>query len=171
MIYFLAIGPQNTLMARLCKDFISSNEEYALAQTAGRQETKDHMDQKLQAVRQKTSLFVVPADNTASLTFQINQLAARYQLQNFSTKTRQAAVSFENNNNVKIMESCLELNFSGNFNQAASFLNSLERNNPVIFVEGVNLHCDPRDVSLSEVHMQISYLIGKSENKEKASAL
>jgi len=165
-IYFLVIGPQNTLMAKLSGDFTSSNEEYALAQIAGRQDTKVHIQEKLQAVCQKTSRFVISADNAAGLMFQVSQLAIQNHLRNFSTKARQVASTFKDNECPQITETWQELSFFGDFTQAASFLNSLERIQPVVFIESIEIRHDLRGSPQPEVHVLISYMVGKPENKE-----
>jgi hypothetical protein len=165
-IYALVLGPQNTLMAKLNQEFADSNEKYTLAQTAGRHDTKIHLDESLKAIRQKTARFIIPAENATDLMFHISQLATQYQLQKFSAKDRPIGVFAEDNEKSKVAENWQELSFSGDFIQIASFLNSLERNQPVIFVENIDIHRDSQKISLMEAKVLISYLVEISKNKK-----
>jgi Tfp pilus assembly protein PilO len=165
-IYVLVLGPQNTLMAKLNKEFADSNEKYALAQTAGRHDTKARLNETLKAIHQKTARFIIPAENATDLMFHISQLAAQYQLQNFSAKDRPPSSFVENDEQSKIAESWQELSFSGDFVQIAYFLNNLERNQPVIFIENIDIHRNTQKTSLTEAKVLISYLVEVSEDKK-----
>jgi hypothetical protein len=170
-IYVLVLGPQNTLMAKLNQEFADSNEKYALAQTAGRHDTKTRLDEALKAIRQKTARFIIPAEDATDLMFHISQLAAQYQLQKFSAKDRPLS-SFakdKDDEQSKIAENWQELSFSGDFVQIASFLNSLERNQPVIiFIENIAIQRDTQKTSLIEAKVLIAYLVEVSENKKSS---
>jgi hypothetical protein len=165
-IYVLVLGPQNTLMAKLNKDFADSTEKYTLAQMAGRRDTKVRLNETLKAIHQKTARFIIPAEDATDLMFHISQLAAQYQLQKFSAKDRPAGAFAEDNEQSKIVENWQELSFSGDFVQIASFLNSLERNQPVIFIENINIQHDTQKASLMQAKVLISYLVEVSENKK-----
>jgi hypothetical protein len=165
-IYLLILGPQNTLMAKLNQEFADSNEKYALAQTAGRHDTKTHLNETLKAMHQKTARFIIPAGNATDLMFHISQLAAQYQLQKFSAKDRPPGTFAENDEQSKIVENWQELSFSGDFVQIASFLNTLERNQPVIFIENIDIQRDMQNPSSMQAKVLISYLVEISENKK-----
>lgn len=163
VIYVLTLGPQNTLMARLQKEFVFSNEDYGLAQTAGRPQTKASMEQKLKALNQKTAYFVVPPDNAAQLILQISQLAAKNNLQDFTTKMVNSFATSKQNDTSNIVEAWLELEFTGSFPQMAAFINALERNDPVVFIENINLRRGTQANALPSASIQISYFTGKPD--------
>lgn len=166
IVYFLLLGPQNTLLAKLRKDFVSSNEEYSLAQMAGRPETQNCLEQKAQTLRQKTAYFLVPQDNPGGLILQISQLAARHQLQDFTSRVISSPGSKKTDKS-KITEAWMELNFSGNFPQIASFINSLERNEPVVFIENIIINRGKEADGMPSANVQISYLTQKPEAQAK----
>jgi hypothetical protein len=168
-IYFLALGPQNILMARLRKDFVSSSEEYNLAQRAGRPETKAQMEKKLQAAGQKTAYFVVPPENAAALILQISQLAAKHQLKDFTSRAVNISSASINNIDSKITETWLELDFSGSFSAIASLINDLERNDPVVFIENIDIRRGTQKNAPPSASVQISYFTGKEEIKKTDS--
>jgi hypothetical protein len=175
MIYFLVLGPQNILMARLQKEFVSSNENYNLAQTAGRPETRANMEQKLQDISRKAAYFVVPPEKSSELILQISQLAAKQQLQDFTSRTVSVPSVANKNDNATIADTWLELQFAGSFPQIASFINSLERNDPVIFIENMSLHRGTQAATLPTATVQISYFteipqMTKTESTPKSKA-
>jgi hypothetical protein len=156
-IYCFALGPQNVLMARLQKEFVSSNEDYSLAQTAGRPETRAKMEQKLQDVSQKTGYFIVPQEKSSGLLLQISQLASKNQVQEFTSRTVNASSASKKEDQTSITQAWMELEFTGTFPQIASFINSLERNDPVVFVENINLRRGTQQDDLPTATIQISY--------------
>jgi Tfp pilus assembly protein PilO len=168
-IYVLTLGPQNALMARLQNEFVTSNEDYSLAQTAGRPETKAGMEKKLKDLSQKTAYFVVPPDNTPGLILQISQLAAKNQLQDFTTRMVSSYSNSKENDASNIVEVWLELEFTGGFTQMAAFINALERNDPVVFIENINLRRGTQANALPSATMQISYFTGKPELQKTES--
>lgn len=169
-IYFLVLGPQNTLMARLKKDFAASNEEVGLAQKAGRSETKVGLQQRLEDVSQKTAYFIVPQENASALLLQISQLAAKHQLKDFTSRIITGSSASRKKEMSKIAEAWIELEFSGSFPQIASFINSLERNDPVVFVENINIRRSSRIDEPPSATVQISYFCGKPDDKKTESA-
>jgi hypothetical protein len=173
-IYFLVLGPQNILMARLQKEFAASNEDYILAQKAGRPESRAGMEQKLRDVNLKTAYFVVPPEKSSGLILQISQLAAKHQVQGFTSKTVSGSSTARKNDKSRVAESWLELEFSGSFPQIASFLNSLERNEPVVFIENLHLRRNTQADNLPTATVQISYFTEKPKTestlKDKAES-
>jgi hypothetical protein len=168
ILYMLAFGPQEILMAKLSREFVSSNEKYALAQIAGRHDTQTHQQGRLDALRQKTASFITPAENAMGLMFHISQLAAEHQLQNFSARDRQLTSLFKEGQTVQITECWQELSFAGDFSHIASFLNSLERNQPVIFIENVEIRRDAQKNPPLEAKALISYLVEKTPEDKKS---
>jgi hypothetical protein len=167
--YFLVLGPQQIAVARLGKEFNISNEQYAMAQTAQRKETKVHIEATLKEQVEKTSRFVVPSDTASAMTLQISQLASEHGLSDFSTKTRELSSTFGTDSKAKITDAWLELTFACSFNQFAAFLNSLERSQPVVFVETAQISRDAEGSDLPRARVLISYLVDIPQNKYKAS--
>jgi hypothetical protein len=157
-------------MARLQKEFAASNQDYSLAQKAGRPETRASMEQKLQDVSRKTAYFVVPPEKSSGLILQISQLAATHQLQAFTTRTVNASSASKKNDKSNITNAWLELEFAGSFPQIASFISSLERNDPVVFIENINLRRGTQEDALPTANIQISYFTTKPQVQKSESA-
>ena len=160
--YPLIIQPQSRVLAKVQNDFAASNEQYSLAQTAQREDTKKNMAGKLEDVKELTRMFVINPNESAQLTFKISQLAAQCHLGNFTTKIREMTGTLDEQENHKIGEGWVELSFSATFNQFAAFLNSLERNQPVVFVESAAIKRSDNG-SLHDAKVLVSYLPDKPD--------
>ncbi|MBN2511561.1 MAG: hypothetical protein JXB18_01360 [Sedimentisphaerales bacterium] len=167
--YFLVLGPQQAAVAKLGKEFNIINEQYALAQTAQRKETKVHIETILKDQIEKTSRFVVPYDTASGLTVQVSQLASQHNLSEFSTKTRELSSTFGTDSKAKITDAWLELTFACSFSQFAAFLNSLERSQPVVFVESAQISRDAEGPDLPRARVLVSYLVDLPHHKQTAS--
>lgn len=168
-LYFLILGPQQILLARQSKDFNISKEQYALAQTAGRKETRSHLDLRLKEETDKSARFVIASETTSGLTLQISQLASQYNLMDFSTKTRDLGSTFGQESKACITDAWLEMSFTCSFNQFIAFLNSLERNQPVVFVESAQITRDTDSQNPPRARVLISYLVDIPHNKKSDS--
>ena len=129
------------------------------------------MEQKLKALCQKSAYFVVPPDNGPGLILQISQLAAKYQLQNFTTKMVSSSSATKKDDTSNIVEAWLELEFTGSFSQITTFINALERNDPVVFIENIDLHRGTQVNSLPSASIQISYFTAKPQIQKTESTL
>ncbi len=167
--YFLVLGPQQIAVARLEREFHISNEQYAMAQTAQRKETKAHIESILKEQTEKTSRFVVPSDMASGMTVHISQLASEHGLSEFSTKTRELSSTFGTDSKANLTDAWLELTFACSFNQFAAFLNSLERSRPVLFVESAQIIRDTEGSGLPRARVLISYLMDRPPHKPKDS--
>ncbi len=167
--YFLVLGPQQAAVAKLGKEFNISNEQYAMAQTAQRKETKGHIETTLKEQVEKTSRFVIPSDTASGMTLHISQLASQHSLSEFSTKTRELSSTFGTDSKAKITDAWLELTFACSFSQFAAFLNSLERSQPVIFVESAQISREAEGPDLPRARVLVSYLVDIPQHKHKAS--
>ena len=63
-------------------------------------------------------------------------------------------------------ENQIDVFFEGTFNQFAAFLNSLERHEPVIFVEQFKISRDLRDDTRNKVTMTLSVLVNQPQDAE-----
>ncbi|MEN6307430.1 MAG: GspMb/PilO family protein [Anaerohalosphaeraceae bacterium] len=168
-VYFLILGPQQILLARQSKDFNVSNEQYSLAQIAQRKETKSHLETRLKEETEKAARFVVSSETMSGLTLQISQLASQYNLVDFSTKTRDLGSTFGQDSKAQITDAWLEMSFTCSFNQFITFLNSLERSQPVVFIESAQITRDTDSQNPPRARVLISYLADIPQNNKTES--
>jgi len=169
LIYLLVIQPQQRTLAEVQKNFAVSNEQYSLAQTAQREDTQRRMAEKLEGVKELVRTFVINPTESSQLTFRISQLAGQCRLGNFTAKVKESAGTLNEQENLKIGEGWVELTFSSTFNQFAVFLNSLETDRPVVFVESAAIKRSDSG-SLHDARVLISYLMDKPDSKPFAQA-
>ena len=169
LIYLLVIQPQQRTLAEVQKNFAVSNEQYSLAQTAQREDTQRRMAEKLEGVKELVRTFVINPTESSQLTFRISQLAGQCRLGNFTAKVKESVGTLNEQENLKIGEGWVELTFSSTFNQFAVFLNSLETDRPVVFVESAAIKRSDSG-SLHDARVLISYLMDKPDSKPFAQA-
>ena len=169
LIYLLVIQPQQRTLAEVQKNFAVSNEQYSLAQTAQREDTQRRMAEKLEGVKELVRTFVINPTESSQLTFRISQLAGQCRLGNFTAKVKESVGTLNEQENLKIGEGWVELTFSSTFNQFAAFLNSLETDRPVVFVESAAIKRSDSG-SLHDARVLISYLMDKPDSKPFAQA-
>lgn len=159
LLYSLVLGPQGKLMATLQQTMQTASEDYELAQRARRPETKLRIQERLENATQNLNQFVIGADAASKLTVLISQLAAQQKLADFSVKTREMTPTLDEQNKSGIAEAWLELTFSGPFSQCAAYINALERNQPVIFIESAEIQRNTQITEAPTARVLISYLI------------
>jgi hypothetical protein len=159
LLYLLILGPQGRLMATLQQTMQTATEDHELAQKAHRPETKLHIQERMEKATQNLNQFMIGADAASKLTVLISQLAAQQSLADFSVKTRELPPTFDDPKKSGITEAWLELTFSGPFNQCAAYINALERNKPVIFIESAEIQRNAQTTENPTVRLLISYLI------------
>lgn len=159
LLYSLILGPQGNLMATLQQTMRTAAEDYDLAQRARRPETKLRIQERLENATQNLNKFMIGSDAASKLTVLISQLAAQQNLADFSVKTREMAPTLNEQNKSGIVEAWLELTFSGAFSRCAAYINALERNQPVIFIESAEIQRNTQITEAPTARVLISYLI------------
>jgi hypothetical protein len=159
LLYALILGPQGKLMATLQQTMQTTTEDYELAQRARRPEIKLRIQERLENATQNLNQFMIGADAASRLTVLISQLAAQQNLADFSVKMRDLSPTLDEQNKSGIVEAWLELTFSGPFGRCAAYLNALERNKPVIFIESAEIQRSSQINKDPTARVLISYLI------------
>lgn len=159
LIYGLILGPQSARLNSLQTAMQTASEDYQMAQRARRPETKQRILDRLEKTRQTLNQFIISAEASLRLTTQISQLAAQHNLREFSVKTREVSPTLEPDGNNNITEAWLELTFSAPFSHCAAYINELERNEPVIFVESAEISRPMTATEEPSARILVSYLI------------
>lgn len=163
LLYGLVLSPQSAQLQKLQQLTRSSAEDYELAQQARRPETKRRIQEQLENTIQHIGQFMVSGEAASRLTVLISQLAAQSNLNEFSVKTREIAPTLSQEDAAKVGEVWLELTFDAPFNRCAAYLNALERNNPIIFIESATIQKSSQASEEPAARILISYLIDKQQ--------
>ena len=112
--------------------------------------------------------FVIDFEDSANLTFDISQVANDQKVSSFSIKTKGNRRLSEIPDCSYILEGYLEISFTGDFQQFATFLNALERHRPVLFIDKFTVvHSQQGDAGY-QVGMDVTFLVGKPQEGKTA---
>lgn len=171
LLYVLILEPQGKKITTLQQTTQKASEDYDLAQRARRPETKLRVQERLETATKNLNQFTIGADAASRLTVLISQLASQQKLTNFAVKTQDLSSTLDEKTQSGIAEAWLELTFSGTFSQCAAYLNALERNQPVIFIESAEILRATQINQDPTARVAISYLIDTNTAATSATAL
>ena len=172
LAYFFVIMPQNQSKRMLNKELEKKKQAYESAQKAAQEETQKKAIEEINSLRAKLDNFTIDFRNSSSLTFLINQIARENSLNSLNIINKNNPVATDAKKISQITENHYEISFQANFSQFASFLNNLERNEPVLFVNKFSIVRSDLENELCDIVMDIASFIRtqpEKDSKEKYS--
>jgi len=168
--YILFYAPQKANLIGLQTQYRQSCIELDEAKLAASAETRESMQARYEQQNQLIADFSTDADAETELVFQVGQIASQLQLGEFSSKhLKQKSHSTVDKSKI-LKEGWLEIECSATFEQFAQFVNQLERNHPVVFIEEVYFRRSPENNEGHDVKLQLSFLL-KTETNKSAVAM
>ena len=144
-----------------------SQEKLAFAQSAGKEETKQRTLDRLAQTRESLNTFTCPTVAESALIFKIGQMANTLELKKFTSRVPETLPDKTIEKTERLTEGWLSVDFVADYLKTAAFVNSLERHEPVLFVESITLRRSDENPQEATVRMMISYLI---QTPEKTAA-
>ena len=153
----------STLSKRRAMKILTSQEmkRAEAATDAAGEKNKARLMELVQEAEETLHRFVTAERSTDSLTLDISGVPSRAALDAFS-------ISPGGNESVIKMANCehifgrqLSVNFTSSFNQFAAFLNALEMNRPVIFIDSFSIARSREETSDQQVDMTLAVLVSK----------
>lgn len=161
--YGLFYAPKNAEVTRLKSQYGQIQDELDHAQAAAQPDTRMTLQQQFEEKEQLIGCFSTEQNAETELVFEIGQIASELGLREFSSKQEDQ----QTHPTVKdgLEEEWLSVEFYSTFEQFAQFINRLERNCPVVFVEKVFLRRSKEGVDGKghDVSLMLSFLIEKEK--------
>ncbi|MHC4475233.1 MAG: GspMb/PilO family protein [Planctomycetota bacterium] len=169
--YMFLLAPQ-AKDARQIREMLEEKKSiYEDARQAAKAETKAQLQKEIEALQNKLGDFVIEFEDAADVRFDISQIARNKKVNSFSIKRDNSRKETTLAGCELIGQNCVSIDFSGNFNQFAKFLNALERNRPVVFVDEFKVVRSKKDELQRQVEMDLSFFVRKDQQgNEIASA-
>ncbi len=145
---------------------LESQEKLAFAQSAGKEDTKQRLNERLADTIASLNTFSCPVQAESQLIFQIGQLAHALDLKNFTSRFPGNAPENILDKSDRMAEGWLTVEFDADYLKTVAFANSLERHEPVLFVESIHLRRRPDNEHEASVRMMLSYLIRTTETQK-----
>ena len=169
--YIFIIGPQKNTKKLIENKLAEKRNIYESAIKAAQDETRIQIDQQIENLHNDLKDFVADFEDSANLTFDLSQIAEEKKVTSFGSKVKSNLGLKTKKDEYKfISENEINITFSGNFNQFATFLNDLERHRPVIFVEKFSLirSSDLKDTGY-RVNLNVTAFVIKQQDTETAN--
>ena len=158
--YFLIMAPQLNTKKLLKKKNTEVKQVYMDAKNAELPKTKKILINQIDELSYKLGNFVSNVEDSANVTFDISQIANDKNVTSFGIKDEQEAKEIPK---CKIIsENGINVSYSAGFPQFAAFLNALERNRPVVFVDSFMISKQNNQTDI-KVDMDLTILVKKQE--------
>jgi hypothetical protein len=159
--YLIVLAPQESLR-RVTESKLAETSRLAQsAREAAEERNKNKLLEQLSDSGNRLKDFVVEIENAANLTFDIGRISSEIRLNSFSSIFTGGEGTLKTDTYKHINTRQISVNFNSSFNKFAMFLNALERNRPVIFVDTFSITRSAEDDSGHKVDMKLAVLVGK----------
>lgn len=169
LAYMFILGPQKGNRKRIENELAEKKQQYELAQKAAQEQTKIQLNEQIENLQNTIKDFVVDFKDSANLTFDIGRIANDEKVASFSIKhnDKQGVAEIPDCNS--ICENHIDISFIAGFSQFATFVNALERHQPVLFVNGFTISRSKKGESTYQVSLDVAAFVRKQQDKEIAN--
>jgi len=167
LVFFFIINPKIKLKKDIVNKLNQSKQEYEMAQLAASPKTQANINEEVGVLQDRLNDFVLDYKSAADLTFDISQIASECSVSSFSVQSSdmQMIPSVSDPNN--IFEKRIKVSFMAGFPEFAAFLNSLERHEPVLFINEFVLSRHNKDKTIFQVSLELAALVQKQEKNDE----
>jgi hypothetical protein len=159
--YAMIIKPQQVFKRELAGQIEEKKRDYMAAREISQDVFRKRLLLEVDELESKLRNYVADANGSANLTFDISQIANQNNVASFSIKSRANNNFFEIPQCSLIGENRMDVSFMSDFKQFAVFLNSLERYEPVVFVDSFSVMSGRHSDEGNRVIMGLSVFVEK----------
>jgi hypothetical protein len=162
--YYFLITPQLKVKAGLMQEATEKKEQLHMALNASLEENKKKLAAEVESLRTRLSNYASEYEDSPNLTFAVSRIAGDKQVSAFTVKTPDSDRQPELLTAKNLQENKMEISFASDFIQFASFINTLERHQPVVFVDRFRVQHDGQGGAANKVDMSLSFFVRKKQN-------
>ena len=160
IIYMVVLSPQKKTLSKFDSELDKTKSEYEQILLSASPENREKLTEQLKELRSSVSLFIMRFDDSANLTFDIGRIADTQKVSDLIIKTKADQVIPNCSN---ISENQIFLSFKSGFNQFFTFLNALERHQPVVFINRFSITRPKQVQAGNEVSMDLAVYVAKNQ--------
>ena len=168
LAYVLVLGPQRSSRKKLKSMLTEKKQQYEMAETAAQEQTRARLNEQIEGLRDILKDFVVDFEDSANLTFDIGRIANEEDVSSFSIKNNDKQGVSEIPDCNSICENHIDISFIAGFDQFATFVNALERHQPVLFVNEFTMTRSNKGESTYQVTLDVAAFVKKQQDREIA---
>lgn len=163
LAYIVVLSPQQKSKQEVETEFTETKRKYDSVIEMSQEETKARFKEELESLQNKLKDFAVDSEDSSNFTFDISQIANEKKVESFSIKTQEDSIKSARLGLKYLEENQININFAGDFNQFATFLNTLERNRPAVFVDNFKITRSQREELGHKVNMRLAVFVRKQQ--------
>lgn len=156
--YFFMKLPQDAELDQLRTQCTESQTRADYAQMAAIPESQTKLIERCEESERQIETFSTRQDTVTGLVFEIGELADELSLCDFSSKALTVSQYSTVGKSEIITENWLNVEFEGSFDQFVKYVNELERNQPVVFVEKIFFRRGTEGPASNQIKMDLSFL-------------
>jgi len=160
----LVLAPQERSRKQIEKEFVEAKNAYDQTVAAAKDKTKGRLTKEIEDLQGRLKKFVIDYEDSANLTFDISQIASQIGVSSFGIKGRDNSGAQATADGDQIVQKRIQVSFTAGFNQFASFLNALERNRPVLFVDEFTITRSDQAGAGHQVDMDLAVFVRKRQD-------
>ena len=164
LAYVVVLSPQQKSKQQVETEFSETKRKYDSVIEMSQEETKARFKEELESLQNTLKDFAVDSNDSPNLTFDISQIANDKKVESFSVKTQEDSIKSARLGLKYLKENQINISFAGNFNQFATFLNTLERNRPAFFVDNFKITRSQREELGHTVNMRLAVFVRKQQD-------
>jgi hypothetical protein len=159
--YLIVLAPQEKVRRATEINLAETRRLAQSAREAAEEKNKNKLLEQLSDTGKQLNAFVVEQGEAANLTFDIGRISSEIRLDSFSSFFTGGEGTLKTDSYKHINARQISVNFNSSFNRFAMFLNALERNRPVIFVDTFSITRSTEENLGHKVNMELAVLVGK----------
>ena len=159
--YIVLLVPQQKSKKRIESQLAEVMQQHNSALTANQEDTKQRKNEEIEKLREAMKKFAYDYEDSANLTFDISQIANNKKVNSFSFKMQEDSRGRQGSDLQYIQENCIDISFTGDFIKFATFLNALERHQPVVFVDNFKITRSALEDSNHRTNMKLAVFLRK----------
>lgn len=160
-VHVFIMAPQKRERRYIEARFIEKKRLYEFALNAIHRSSRNKLEKQIEEMKDKLGTFVVDFEDSADVTFDIRQLAAEKEIASLSVRAQSNRENSPTASCKYIDENRLNISFNAGFKQFATFLNALERNHPVVFVDDFKITRSNEGSWAHKINMNLAYFVKK----------
>lgn len=168
LFYLTVLGPQESVRRQTERRLAETQGLAQAATDAAGEKNKARLMDLVQEAEETLHRFVTGEKSMDGLTLDISEIRDGEALRAFSISPGGSESVIKIANCEHIFGKQLSVNFTSSFNQFAAFLNALEMNQPVVFIDTFSIARSREGTSDQQVDMTLAVLVSKDAGTKEA---
>jgi hypothetical protein len=161
--YYLFITPQLKIKAQLLAEATEKKGRLEMALDISLEDNKKKMTAEVESLKAMLGNYVSEYEDSPNLTFAVSRIAGDRQVRAFTVKTPESGRQPDQLATKNIQENKMEISFASDFLQFANFINTLERHQPVVFVDRFRMQREGPGGTTNKVDMSLSFFVRRKQ--------